>query len=922
MLTLAALPRASAAETRTLLLSGTSSADAVDWEFKVSGGRRSGEWSAIPVPSNWEMQGFGTYRYHRDWGAEYEVPDKTGWYRHRFTVPADWQGARIDLVFGGVMTDTEAKLNGELVGPVHRGGFYEFRYEVTPHVRPGVENELEVTVDRYSADASVNNAERRADYWLFAGIYRPVWLEARPAENIAHVAIDARHDGAFVAQVRTAGIPAARVMEVVVRDASGAPLGSPLQTNVAPNAAETTLQGAFTGVRPWSAEWPHLYTAEFRLRDGDRVIHQVTQTFGFRTVEVRYGEGLFVNERPVRLRGVNRHSFWPTTGRTTTPAQSEADILLMKEMNMNAVRTSHYPPDRHFLEAADRLGLYVIDELGGWQRAYDTQAGTPLVAEMVARDVNHPAIILWSNGNEGGWNPALDDDFAQHDLQRRVVIHPWADFNGINTSHYEVYGCCTGWFFGGSDLILPTEFLHALYDGGGGAGLDDWWNLMLSHPLAIGGFLWAFADEGIVRADQDGKIDVAGNAAPDGVVGPFREKEGSFYAIKEIWSPVYLPLSELDRLPSTFTGTLRVENRYDFTDLEDVAFTAELRSFPPPSQPGRAALRTQRVPIAGAAVAPRQAGELKLALPRDWRTFDSLAVTAMDPHGREIYMWTWMVRTPAEIAAPLIAASGSGSVVAAESGDTVTLQAGDVSVAISRSTGQLASVRRAGRELSLKNGPRILDGEATLTGFKHFADGDTHVVLCDYAGTLRSVRWTFDARGALRLDYTYGFNSHAIVNYLGVTFDFDEADARSMRWLGKGPYRVWKNRLKGAEFGVWEKKFNNSVPGESWEYPEFKGFHDDVYWANFDGAFGPFTVVVGTDDLFVRLFTPADGVDPRFTHVEFPPGDLSFLHGIAPIGTKFHAASEHGPAGTPNLVRRHGLTASGTITFLFGAAPP
>src|SRR5205085_1398917 len=198
---------------------------------------------------------------------------------------------------------------------------------------------------------------------------------------------------------------------------------------------------------------------------------------------------------------------------------------------------SHYPPAPHFLAAAHSLGLYVPDELTGWQQAYSTAAGRPLVREMVTRDVNHPSIVLWDNGNEGGFNFELDPDFAQYDPQHRTVIHPWLNWNGINTGHYEAYDCCAGGssFFHGDDLIMPTEFVHALYDGGGGAGLDDWWREMLAHPLAIGGFIWAFADEGIVRADQGGAIDVAGNQAPDGLVGPYRKKEGSFFAVKQIW---------------------------------------------------------------------------------------------------------------------------------------------------------------------------------------------------------------------------------------------------------------------------------------------------------------------------------------------------------------------------------------------------
>src|SRR5690606_1290950 len=148
------------------------------------------------------------------------------------------------------------------------------------------------------------------------------------------------------------------------------------------------------------------------------------------TVDLRPGDGLFINGSSVKLKGVCRHSFRPDTGRTLSREESYADVRLIKAMNMNAVRTTHYPPEEAFLEACDELGLYVLDELGGWHESYDTPTGAALIGEMVRRDVNHPAIIFWDNGNERGWNPANDTEFARWDPQQRGVLHPWADFGG------------------------------------------------------------------------------------------------------------------------------------------------------------------------------------------------------------------------------------------------------------------------------------------------------------------------------------------------------------------------------------------------------------------------------------------------------------------------------------------------------------
>jgi hypothetical protein len=171
-------------------LSGHGKNDPVAWEFFCTAGRNSGKWTTIGVPSNWELQGFGNYNY----GNDKQKADEQGKYRRTFSVPADWAGGRVFIVFDGVMTDTNVSINGKSAGPKHQGGFYRFKYEIIDLVKTG-ENLLEVTVSKVSSDASVEDAERQADYWVFGGIYRPVYLEAVPKQFIEWIAVDARADG-------------------------------------------------------------------------------------------------------------------------------------------------------------------------------------------------------------------------------------------------------------------------------------------------------------------------------------------------------------------------------------------------------------------------------------------------------------------------------------------------------------------------------------------------------------------------------------------------------------------------------------------------------------------------------------------------------------------------------------------------------
>ena len=914
---LALASRASAAPTERKYLSGTDKDNTVPWQFFCTTGRNSGKWSVIPVPSNWETKGFGTYTS----GDRPKAPE-TGLYRTTFTPPANWNGKNINLVFEGAMTDTTVKINGVLAGPTHQGGFYRFKYDITKLIQPGKPNLLEATVDKVSADNSVNRAEQQGDYWSFGGIYRPVYLEVRPAQFIERVAINARADGTFAADVYLGGIADADVLTAQVQQLNGAPVGQPFSARVARGQQMQAISGKINAPLQWTAETPNLYQVEFKLGRGGREIHRETKRFGFRTVEVRVGDGIYVNGRKVMLKGSNRHSFWPTSGRTTSAKINRDDILLMKEMNMNAVRMSHYPPDPDFLDSCDELGLYVLDEIAGWQKKYDTPIGLGIVRETVTRDVNHPSILFWDNGNEGGWNTDLDDKFALYDPQKRHVLHPWTLFDNIQTGHYKTYNG-TRELLDKSDIFLPTEFLHGLYDGGAGAGLDDYWNLMESKPLAAGGFIWAFVDEGLVRDDRNGAIDVFGNRYPDGILGPFREKEGSFYTIKDVWSPIQLGSRDYyqTQFPNAFNGQVSLLNRYSFTDVNQCRFDWKLVNFPGPYD-----TRTENSVVAqGRAtspdIAPGATGKLSLNLPTQWRDSDALAVSALDSTGREIINWVWPIKHAADFKNRLVpAATTTGATKASEDANSITLTAGTLAVVINKSTGRLSEVRRGGVAVGLGNGPTLAasskadDKGAAPAMVTLVADGDAQLVQVGAGAGLQSVRYRLQSDGWLQVDYAYNLSGSQ--DYLGVSFDLPEEQVTGVKWLGIGPYRVWKNRMRGGEMGVWSKAYNDTATGaDTWKYPEFKGYHARVNWAQLQTKNDPITVVTPDENLFLRLYTPRNGPNPKNTAAAFPGGDISFLDGIAPIGNKFHDAKANGPQSAPNQAKG---TYKHTLFFYFG----
>ena len=210
-------------------LSGKDNEHTVVWDFWVTGGRQSGQWSKIAVPSHWEQQGFGSYNYGRDYvtyGKNFRFHDEKGIYRHHFQVPQQWQGNKVTIVFEGSMTDTEVKINGRLAGEIHQGSFYQFEYDISEIIKYGQQNQLEVTVSKMSADQSVNNAERLADYWVLGGIFRPVYLAVTPKEHISWTAIDAQADGSFASQVHLENIQGSREIQVAIKDNNNSVVGT------------------------------------------------------------------------------------------------------------------------------------------------------------------------------------------------------------------------------------------------------------------------------------------------------------------------------------------------------------------------------------------------------------------------------------------------------------------------------------------------------------------------------------------------------------------------------------------------------------------------------------------------------------------------------------------------------------------------
>ncbi len=906
VLFLAFLP-VNAQKTEIQYLSGQDKDHTVKWDFFCTNGMNSGRWSTINVPSNWELQGFGSYLY----GNVNRKADEKGMYRYEFTVPENWVKKKVNIVFEGSMTDTEVKINGKSPGPVHQGAFYRFKHDISGSLNYKGKNLLEVTVSKESANESVNRAERISDFWVFGGIFRPVYLEALPKQYIDRVAIDARADGSFYMDVYTGGKGRAKVIKAQLQTTDGKNYGEEMNAAVENDiTGKSVIKGSFEMPSLWNTEFPNRYQVVVTLTEGKKAIHQLTQKFGFRTVEVRPEDGIYVNNQKIMFRGVCRHTFWPSSGRTSSRQLAIDDINLMKDMNMNAVRMSHYPPDQFFLDVCDSMGMFVLDELAGWQKYYDTPTAQRLIKQMVERDVNHPSIVLWDNGNEGGFNKDVRGDYALYDPQKRTVIEPWSIINGTNTKHYPKYKYVEDVLNNKKEIYFPTEFLHGLNDGGLGAGLDDYWNLMTSKPLAAGGFLWVFADEGVERRDKKDSIDTDGNRGPDGILGPYHEKEGSFYSIKEIWSPVSI---KEKKISYDFDGKFEVTNRFLYSNLNLSTYAYELvkfgNSFPEAEKEKKTGI------IQAPDVAPGSSGSLVLNLPGDWRDYDVLYVTATDQYGRHINTWSWNFTRPSDFAARIIN-SCEVKVQAIETTDKIIVTSGKTEITINKNNGAISDLKNNGKSISFRVADLFTGSRRIFKEMKHYSKDDNYIIESKYDSSTYAT-WTVLKGGWLKLDY--GYNLKGSYDFAGITFSYPEELVTGAILAANGPYHVWKNRLRGTQFGIFNKKYNNTVTGQSWDYPEFKGYYSNFYAAEVQTNELPLKIVCGTDDLFLHLFTPATATNLKGVRGEvsplFPEGNLSIMHGIPAIGTKFSTAEDEGPQGYKN---NYDGILKGTVYLKFG----
>ena len=745
-----------------------------NWSFKYLPGLDAGadaqftapgfdvsRWQTIAVPANWELHGHAEPSYGDN------LKDGLGLYRRTFTVPKNWTGRRTFLRFDGVAFGYEVWVNGKLAGASSASAFNRHTFDVTDLLQDRNTVAVRVTTKPLGYEFDLN------DDWSLSGIYRDVTLISLPAVHVqdlttstivqggdARLSVDVQlsapgatvHAELFdakgkrvarqvlkrvvthVTADRTSSFPANLTTSLPANPPANLPTNVPtnVSTELRPEPHEdrfslgTTLH--ITQPQLWTAETPTLYRLVLNVKQQGKTIQTVEQRVGLREVKV-VGKQLLVNGKPVKLRGVNHHDLDPVTGRAVTEAQMRQDLALMKQANVNYVRTSHYPPHPRLLELCDELGFYVMDEvaIGHGEKNLDNPAYRDNILARaratVMRDKNHASVIIWSIGNE---NPNNDFELdagrlvKQLDPTRPITLPKIGSYFAKNyeqippfvdlySPHYPSNATLTGY---ASKLTRPTiltEYAHGL--GLASDRIQDQWAILQANPVFAGGSIWHFHDQGLLRRsttpadpgqspryawrDAHQFYDTHGLDGADGLVYADRTPQVDFWQMRKVYAPVQF----VERTARVASGPQRIavtlENRHDFRSLQGVTLHWALQQNGVTRQQGKQAL--------SAPARSSQATTIAVEIPAPAAILTDVLVLqlrAVDEHGLQINERSLRLlrAEPSQFDWTATSAPATAPVLADEAG-TVSITTTQWVLSVQRATGALSIRDRAGQVL-------------------------------------------------------------------------------------------------------------------------------------------------------------------------------------------------------------------------------
>ncbi len=557
------------------------------------------QWTDFPVPGILELNGYGDPIYtnnHYPWRNQFhsappfveERNNYTGSYRKTLTLPADWKGDRIYLHVGSATSNLTVWVNGKFVG-YSEDSKVAAEFDLTKYVTPGKENLIAMQVMRWCDGSYLEDQ----DFWRFTGIAREVYLYARPETHVSDMFItpdlvNNYQDGTLDVKVSVAKAKG-NTVAFTLKDKDGKEVAA--QTLKVGKGGNVEAGFEVKNPLKWTAETPNLYMLYTTLMKGEEVVEVIKQRVGFRKVEIKNAQVL-VNGQPVLFKGANRHELDPVTGYVVSMERMLEDIRVMKELNINGVRTCHYPNDPRWYELCDIYGLYMVAEANieshGMGYGDKTLAKEPSYAKAhIERNdanmriyKNHPSIIFWSLGNEAGYGPNFE---AAYDLVKaydpsRPCQYEQAGQNGktdIYCPMYYGYNGCDRYSQGDNPRpLIQCEYAHAM--GNSMGGFKEYWDMIRKYPKYQGGFIWDFVDQGLRVKNKQGKTiyayggDFGRYPASDhnfncnGIINPDRKPNPHANEVRYYYQDIWATPKNLK------TGEVEVYNEYFFRNLDNV----------------------------------------------------------------------------------------------------------------------------------------------------------------------------------------------------------------------------------------------------------------------------------------------------------------------------------------------------------------
>ncbi len=896
------------------------------------------KWAKIPVPSMWQLEGYDRpiylnirYPFHPDYPAHPPLVNAdnnpVGSYLTIFTVPQDWDGREVFIHFDGVESAFYIWVNGEKVG-YSQGRMTPAEFNLTPFLKKG-KNRLAVEVYRWSDGSYLEDQ----DMWRYCGIFRPVYLYSTPKEHLedffVRSSLDNRYENGLMhitVKVRNSSddnYPPATV-EAYLYDQQGKLVGN---GPIAQTKTITDIPAGTDGIAElyaqvpnpgqWTAETPNLYTVVLVMKDSNgNVLEAARTTTGFRNIEIKDGM-LLVNGVPVKLKGVNMQDFDPYHGRAVDFKWIEKDVKLLKQANINTVRMSHYPHDPRYYALFDKYGMYVLDEadleshgmherelLPGSDPLW-TNACVDRMARMIARDKNHPSVIIWSLGNEAGYG----ENFAIMAAYARAVdpsrpIH-YEQMNSVADMVSHMYPTPSDLQHMAMDPTIHKPIFMCEYDhsmGNSTGGLTAYWDLINHYKNLIGGCIWDWVDQGLYKKDAKGKMfwayggdygDVPndGNFNINGFVNPDRTPHPAYYEIKHVYQYVTFTAGDLSK------GQIMIHNGYFHASLRNYDIQWSLTQNGKEIQSG--IIDTLTTPANGWARLHLPIKEPTLKAGSEYWLNLNVTLKNKEYWADKGFTVAWdQFKMPWAVApAPQLGEADGTPVQVTQSGDAILLSGTSFKVVIDKQTGALQNYSWNGKELI--SGPlrpnfwraptdndkagwhEELDAwknagkERRVTSVNIIKQDDQSVMVA-VKGTLPvgestwQVAYTIYENGIVKVEESLNPIGQVppCIPKIGMTLRIPK-EFESMCWYGRGPQENYPDRQTGATVGIYSGLVDSLWT--NYVRPQDNGNRDDVRWVRFTNAAEQGLMAVGEPTLSVSAWPYSLQDLEQATHIDGLP---------------------------------------------------